>query len=203
MRTFFKTTLAIALGTAALALGMPAHADSLMDGARAFQHQDYRNALANWRPLAIQGNPVAQNNLGVMYLDGKGVRQSTSEAVRWISLSAAAGSSLGQNNLGGLYRDGKGVPRDFHKAFQWFSAGAAQGNSGAQYNLGLMYELGQGIQAEPFHAFMWYALAAEQGNMPNAATHRDALYKRMTPAAKKQAIQMTATCRSNRYHGCG
>jgi TPR repeat protein len=203
MRTFFKTTLAIALGTAALALGMPAHADSLMDGARAFQHQDYRNALANWRPLAIQGNPVAQNNLGVMYLDGKGVRQSTSEAVRWISLSAAAGSSLGQNNLGGLYRDGKGVPRDFHKAFQWFSAGAAQGNSGAQYNLGLMYELGQGIQAEPFHAFMWYALAAEQGNMPNAATHRDALYKRMTPAAKKQAIQMTAACRSNRYHGCG
>jgi TPR repeat protein len=174
-----------------------------MDGARAFQRNDYRNALASWRPLAIQGNPVAQNNLGVMYLDGKGVPQSFSEAVRWISLSAAAGSSLGQNNLGGLYRDGKGVPRDFRKAFQWFSAGAQQGNSGAQYNLGLMYELGQGTQAEPFHAFMWYALAAEQGNMPNAAAHRDSLYRRMTDAAKKQAVQMTASCRANRYHGCG
>ena len=202
MRTILKTILAITLGTWMLALGAPAHADALMDGARAFQRQDYRAALNNWRPLAIQGNPTAQNNLGVMYLDGKGVKQSFSEAVRWISLSAAAGSSLGQNNLGGLYRDGKGVPRDFRKAFQWFTAGAAQGNSGAQYNLGLMYELGQGTQAEPFHAFMWYALAAEQGNMPNAAVHRDALYRRMTDAAKKQAVQMTAACRANHYRGC-
>lgn len=110
MGNLFKTILTIALGTAAFALGTPAQADPLMDGARAFQHQDYRGALADWRPLAIQGNATAQNNLGVMYLDGKGVRQSYSEAVRWISLSAAAGSSLGQNNLGGLYRDGKACP---------------------------------------------------------------------------------------------
>lgn len=203
MRNRSPMILAIALGSFTLALGTPAFADGLVDGARAFQQQNYSAALKDWRPLAVEGNPVAQNNLGVMYLDGKGVPQNLSEAVRWISLSAAAGSSLGQNNLGGLYRDGKGVARDYNKAFRWFAAGAAQGNSGAQYNLGLMYELGQGVKAEPFHAFMWYSLAAAQGNMPNAAGHRDALYSRMTEAAKKQAIQMTAACRANNYHGCG
>src|SRR3984885_2343405 len=98
-------------------------------------------ARAAWRPLANQGNPVAQNNLGIMYLDGKGVPQDTSEAVRYLSLSAGAGSSLGQNNLGGLYRDGKGVPRDYGKAALWFAASAAQGNSDAMYNLALMYDL--------------------------------------------------------------
>jgi TPR repeat protein len=197
MRKFLFIALAF-LTIAPLA----ARADALSDGARAFQRQDYNRAMSLWRPLAVQGNPTAQNNLGIMYLDGKGVPQNTSEAVRWLSLSAASGSSLGQNNLGGLYRDGKGVPRDANKAFQWFSASAAQGNSAGQYNLGLLYELGQGIKAEPFHAYMWYALAAEQGNMPNAVAHRNALFGRMTPAAQKQAQGLAVACKRNNYKNC-
>ena len=177
-------------------------AEPLQDGARYFQRADYPRALASWRPLAVQGNPVAQNNLGIMYLDGKGVPQNTSEAVRYLSLSAAAGSSLGQNNLGGLYRDGKGVPRDYGRASQWFAASAGQGNSAGMYNLGLMYELGQGMKAEPFHAYMWYALAADMGNMPNAGAHRDALWRRMTPAAQTQARALAVACKRNNYRGC-
>ena len=73
--------------------------DPLLDGARDFQRADYPAALASWQPLAVQGNPVAQNNLGILYLEGKGVPQDNSEAVRYLSLSAAAGSALGQNNL--------------------------------------------------------------------------------------------------------
>ena len=175
--------------------------DPMQESVRHFQKADYSAALAVWRPLADKGNRVAQNNLAILYLDGKGVKQNTSEAVRYLSLSAASGSSLGQNNLGGLYREGKGVPRDFPKAAQWFSVSAAQGNSAAMYNLGLMYDLGQGMKAEPFHAYMWYALAAEQ-DIPNAAAHRDALWGRMTPAAQKQAKEMAATCKSMAYKGC-
>jgi len=187
----------ISLGHAA-----PATSDPMQDGARHFQRADYKAAIASWQPLAIKGNPVAQNNLGILYLDGKGVKQDTSEAVRYLSLSAASGSSLGQNNLGGLYREGKGVPRDYSKAAQWFVASAAQGNAAAMYNLGLMYEMGQGMKAEPFHAYMWYALAAEQNTIANAAAHRDALWGRMTPAAQKQAKEMAAACKGKAYKGC-
>ena len=196
-----RHTLILALAAVTLVMG-PAWADPLQDGARYFRQADYGLALSAWRPLADQGNPVAQNDLGILYLDGKGVAQNTSEAVRYLSLSAAAGSSLGQNNLGGLYRDGKGVPRDYVKAAEWFSASAAQGNSAGMYNLGLMYEMGQGMKPEPFHAYMWYALAAEQNNMPNAAAHRDALWRRMTPAAQSQAQKLAEACKANRYHGC-
>jgi len=195
-KSFFLALAAVALAAA------PVSADPMQDGAHYFQSADYAHALAAWRPLAVQGNPVAQNNLGIMYLDGKGVAQNTSEAVRYLSLSAAAGSSLGQNNLGGLYRDGKGVPRDYVKAAQWFSASAAQSNAAGMYNLGLMYELGQGMKAEPFHAYMWYALADEQGNLPNAAAHRDALWRRMTPAAQAEARRLVAACKGNNYRGC-
>jgi TPR repeat protein len=180
----------------------PMTSDPMLEGARHFQHADYKSAVAVWQPLAVQGNPVAQNNIGILYLDGKGVKQDTSEAVRYLSLSAASGSSLGQNNLGGLYREGKGVPRDYPRAAQWFAASAAQGNAAAMYNLGLMYELGQGMKAEPFHAYMWYALAAEQNNVVNAAAHRDALWGRMTAAAQKQAREITAACKSQAYKSC-
>lgn len=197
-----RKSLILAAALAAVGLATPVMADGLEDGARYFQRADYNRALASWRPLAVQGNPVAQNNLGIMYLDGKGVPQNMSEAVRYLSLSAAAGSSLGQNNLGGLYRDGKGVPRDYGKAAQWFAASASQGNSAGMYNMGLMYEMGQGVKSEPFHAYMWYALAAEQGNMPNAVAHRDSLWRRMTPAAQNQARQMAAACKQSSYRGC-
>jgi len=180
----------------------PMQQGPMQDGARHFQRADYKAAIASWQPLAIKGNPVAQNNLGILYLDGKGVKQDTAEAVRYLSLSAASGSSLGQNNLGGLYREGKGVPRDYAKAAQWFTASAAQGNAAAMYNLGLMYELGQGLKAEPSRAHMWYALSAGQDAVVNAAAHRDALWNRMTPAAQKQAKQMTATCKGMAYKGC-
>ncbi|HET7085078.1 MAG TPA: tetratricopeptide repeat protein [Rhizomicrobium sp.] len=193
---------ALALIASCLATPGLAGPDPLADGAKSYQHADYQGALTAWRPLAVQGNPVAQNNLGIMYLDGKGVPQNMSEAVRYLSLSAAAGSSLGQNNLGGLYREGKGVPRDYTLAARWFTAAAGQGNAAGMYNLGLMYELGQGLKAEPFHAYMWYALAADQNTIPNAAAHRDALWGRMTPAAQQQARALMAACKSKNYKSC-
>jgi len=85
---------------------------------------------------------------------------------------------------------------------QWFSAAAAQRNSAGMYNLGLIYEMGQGMKAEPFRAYMWYALAAEQGSMPNAAAHRDAPWRRMTPAAQAEARKLAVACKANNYRGC-
>jgi TPR repeat protein len=211
--TLITTLLACLTGPLSHSLAAPvtmtpvtATSDPMQDGARHYQQANYKAAVASWQPLAIKGNPVAQNNIGILYLDGKGVKQDTPEAVRYLSLSAASGSSLGQNNLGGLYREGKGVPRDFGKAAQWFTSSAAQGNAAAMYNLGLMHEMGQGMKAEPSRAYMWYALAAEQNNVANtaanAAAHRDALWGRMTAAAQKQAKEMTAACKGLAYKGC-
>ncbi|HVV26848.1 MAG TPA: tetratricopeptide repeat protein [Rhizomicrobium sp.] len=190
-----------------LALGLvclcePALAGALEDGAAAYKAGDYAGALRIWQPLADRGDALARNNLGLMYLSGKGVPQDNAKALHYLSLSAAAGSAEGQNNLGGLYRNATGVPRDYARAMRWFSASAAQGNSAGMYNLGLMYELGEGMAAEPLHAYMWFSLAADQHNMPDAATHRDAVSARMMPEERTQARAMAAACKASGYKGC-
>jgi hypothetical protein len=45
------------------------------DGLDAYNKQDYTAAFKEWQPLAKQGNADAQNNLGAMYVNGKGVPQ--------------------------------------------------------------------------------------------------------------------------------
>ena len=72
-----RKPIIIAIAAAVMAFGgLSARADQLQDGAAAFQNGNYGRALASWRPLAAQGNPTAQNNLGIMFLDGKGVSQN-------------------------------------------------------------------------------------------------------------------------------
>jgi TPR repeat protein len=48
-------------------------------------------------PLAKQGNADAQNNLGAMYANGKGVSKDDKQAVYWYQKAAA------QENTGAQY----------------------------------------------------------------------------------------------------
>ena len=83
---------------------------------------------------AEQGHTDAQNNLGVMYLNGEGVAKDYSEAVKWYRLAAEQGSYQAQVNLGFMYATGKGVSQDYKEAYAWLHMAAAQGNSDAKRN---------------------------------------------------------------------
>ena len=92
------------------------------DGQAAYNQGDYATALRLWRPLAEQGNARAENNLGVMYENGKGVAPNFSEALRWYRLAAEQGYAGAQYNLGLTYAIGRGgVQRDPLRAYMWFS----------------------------------------------------------------------------------
>src|SRR4030095_1164368 len=86
---------------------------------------------------ATQGDAVAQNNLGSMYVEGKGVPQDYTEALKWYRLAAAQGYAEAQFNLGVMYLGGEGVPQDYAEALKWYRLAAAQGEAKAQFNLGL------------------------------------------------------------------
>jgi uncharacterized protein len=58
------------------------------DGLAAYRSGDYATAMAEWRPLAEQGNGDAQQALGLLYDLGYGVPQSFDEAARWYRLAA-------------------------------------------------------------------------------------------------------------------
>jgi TonB family protein len=116
---------AIVLGALAFLFGGLAIADEMDDGQAAYARGDYEAALRLWRPLAEGGSARAQNNLGVMYENGKGVPEDVAEAIKWYSLAAQQGYAGAQNNLGLIYAIGRGgAPQDSLRAYMWFSLAA-------------------------------------------------------------------------------
>jgi TPR repeat protein len=150
----------IALWCAALWLSGPAFG-GLKEGLEAF---DRDNALAfrELRPLAEKGNPIAQYNIGLMYMRGLGVQKNPSVAVQWFEKSAAQGYARGELNLGVAYRIGLGVQQDTQRALQLFRQAAAKRDAAAELNLADMYSRGEGVAANPVEALMWYRRAAEK-----------------------------------------
>jgi uncharacterized protein len=113
-----------------------AGAGRLEDATAAFERRDFATALRLLRPLADQGNAVAQFILGVMYDNGKGVPQNDAEAMNWYREAADRGETNAQCNLGTMYLTGQGVPQDYAEALKWYRKAADQGNANAQFNLG-------------------------------------------------------------------
>jgi len=111
--------------------GGAAFAGPFEDSIAAYDRGDYATAVRLLRPLAEQGDAQAQNGLGAMYYNGKGVTQDFKEAVKWYRASAAQGYASAQVNLGAMYYEGKGVPEDFIRAYIWLSIPAAKGNADA------------------------------------------------------------------------
>ncbi|MCX7184086.1 MAG: caspase family protein [Nitrosospira sp.] len=133
------------------------------DAAAAYIEGDYVQAIKILRPLAVQGNVIAQFGLGWMYAHGQGVTQDYPAALQWYRLAAAQGNAGAQFNLGWMYAHGQGITRDYPAALQWYRLAAAQRSADAQFNLGWMYEHGQGVTQDYQEALQWYRLAAAQG----------------------------------------
>jgi len=154
---------------AVMAYAIQARADATADTLAAAQaadaRHDYATELKLLRPLAEQGDALAQFNLGAMYADGQGVPKDYAEAVRWYRKAAEQGDASAQNNLGLMYADGQGVPKDYAEAVRWYRKAAEQGDASAQNNLGLMYADGQGVPKDYAEAVRWYHKAAEKGNV--------------------------------------
>ena len=96
--------------------------------------QDFAEAAKWYRLAADQGYSLAQNNLGILYEEGRGVPQDLAEAVKWHRLAADQNNAFAQNRLGALYENGRGVPKDNVRAHMWFNLSGAQGHQAAVKN---------------------------------------------------------------------
>jgi uncharacterized protein len=113
--------------------------------------------------LAEQGDVNAQYKLGSMYLNGKGVAEDATEAVKWYRKAAEQGVAIAQFLLGCMYANGEGVAEDATEAVKWYRKAAEQGVAIAQCNLGLMFLNGEGVAEDDAEAVKWFKKAAEQG----------------------------------------
>jgi hypothetical protein len=90
-------------------------------------------ALKWYRKAAEQGHAEAQNNLALLYTDGKGVAQDYKKALKWYRMAAEQGYARAQTNLGRLYSKGYGLLSDKVLAHMWSNVAGANGDkSGAE-----------------------------------------------------------------------
>lgn len=76
-------------------------------------------SLDQLRQMAENGDPIAENALGLRYATGDGVKLSESEAVRWFTKAAELGNVPAQSKLGSIYYSGRGVAQDPNRAYFW------------------------------------------------------------------------------------
>ncbi len=178
--------LTLIIGDSGLAADVPvANFDA---GVVAYLEGDLETAAAHWRPLAEDGDPAAQFNLGALYLPaGQAVLAGDMvEAVWWFGLAARQGHAQAQYELAVIYRDGGDgdgaagltVPPDGQMALTWLTAAAGQGYGPAQADLGLVIlGLGTGSLAgwtpDKAMAWQWLSLARDQGSEAATAALND------------------------------
>ena len=114
-----RTLIIIPVLLFSLLLGVPSYSADFNKGLTAAQSGDFATALKEWKPLAEEGNAVAQNNLGLMYHNGWGVPHDYKEAVYWYQLAAEQEHAKAQYNLGVMYALGEGVIKDYVYAYMW------------------------------------------------------------------------------------
>jgi uncharacterized protein len=184
-------------GVLALALFGAAMAGPLEDAQEADQKGDYATELQILRPLAEQGNALAQLGLGLMYAMGQGVPQDYAQAFVWYRKAAEQGDADSQTIVGLMYRQGQGVSQDYAQALIWYRKAADQGDGRAQLGLGVMYANGKGAPQDYVRAHMWFNIAAGATGASDAwvrdlsVNWRDLVATRMTPAQIAEARRMT------------
>lgn len=135
--------------------------------APSFASRNGRNdeEMAQWyMQSAKSGNADSQLSLGILYIQGRGVRENQQEGLRWIRGAAGQGHELAQYYLelwnGQLEKyAGRGTV-----GISWLMEQARHWDANALFQLGFLFESGRGVVKNNAEALKWYRLAAAQGH---------------------------------------
>jgi len=99
----------------------------LVVGSGAWQTAAARSmTFADWLPMAQEGNPEAQCQIGVAYLNGTGVSQDFTRGLYWLVKSADAGYAYARFVLADVFNRGyAGQPVNYEKVYYYASLAAA------------------------------------------------------------------------------
>ena len=120
-----------------------------------------------------QGDAVAERNLALGYLKGKGVQQSDQDAFNWFYSAAQQDDPTAEEYLGFLYWKGRGVARNDQAAFAWYYRSAQRNDPYGQESLAYMYVHGLGVAHDNVEALKWYLKA--QTGLPKSKSLKKAI----------------------------
>jgi len=115
---------------------------------------------------ANDGDPIAQHELGIRYISGRGFAADTEKAAFWIAKAAAQGLPSACFNLGILQNNGWGIPWNPFEAFRNFQFAAAHEMPDAEYAEGIMYLDNLVLPRDEKEAYCDILAAADSGYAP-------------------------------------
>lgn len=110
------------------------------------------------------GDPVAQHELGLRYLQGEEFSPDTPRAAHWISSAAGHDYLPAVFNLGILENNGWGTEWDPFAAYQKFRKCAERGMPEGMYMTGILHTDNLVVPRNYPEAYRWLGAAADSGN---------------------------------------
>lgn len=125
---------------------------------------DLHAAAMKFREAAELGHGDAAYELGLAYLDGRGVPENLELSAMWVNRAADLGNPGAEFLVGSSFYAGIGVERDLPRGILFLQRAADQGHPKAQFLLGQAYVDGIGVNRNAPWAARWYGKAAHAGH---------------------------------------
>jgi TPR repeat protein len=150
----------------------------------------YDEALPILRERADRQDPKAQNQLALLYYEGKGVPEDDGKAAEWMRKAAEGGDATSQYMLAWFSYKGIGVPQDYAKSLEWAQKAMEMGDTNATTLLARLHRLGRGVP-QNYTKALELLHAADQAGSIYAPAHIAYMYKTGQGVSKdyRQAIE--------------
>jgi TPR repeat protein len=159
--------------------------------------EDDVEAVKWMRKAALQGEVIAEYNLGLMLANGEGVPKNYLKAMEWLNKAARQGYVKGQFTLGKIYAEGEITPIDYKQAIYWLSKVAKQGDTYAMSELAWSFKfVGNRVKA-----YSWWSIAVSEG-YTFVTKWLDEMESIMTLEQIAQAQELAAKCFESDYKDC-
>jgi len=101
---------------------------------RLYDDKQYNRAVFGILRLARQGDPEAEETVGVMYRFGQGLKVDDEQAHRWFLRASQGQQPLAQHHLGSMYYNGQGTSRDLVRAAMFMELAIRHYPEGSERN---------------------------------------------------------------------
>jgi len=118
------------------------------------------------RAAAQAGDLEAACNIGMRYVNGRGVARDWAQGESWLRRAAQQGYAPAQTNLAMLLASEQNPHADSGEALLWASKAASAGYGPARAQLGMMYAIGRGVARDSRMADFWLASAERDMREP-------------------------------------
>ena len=98
----------------------------IKDAQAADSVKDFKESFRLYKEAAEIGNVYAIQEIGSMYLLGRGVDKNLNESFKWIKKAAEKGLPVSMAMLAKFYEVGIGTTPDINEALKWYVEAAMQ-----------------------------------------------------------------------------